>query len=787
MFDTEALFLVDDQQAEIAEADVGRKDAVGADEDVDLTGFAPLDRVGHLRAGAEARQHFHFHRERHQAFLEAFEVLLREDGGRHQHGDLLAVHHRLERGADGDLGLAVADVAADQAIHRLGRFHVAFDLVNGTLLVRGLGVGEGRLELALPGRVLAEGVSGQGFAHRRRLQQPRGEVLHGARGVGFFAVPTTPAEFVQARVAAADADVTRQQMRLRHRQVQARTGVVFDRQDFLLAFVELDLDQAQILADAVVDMNHQLAGMNVGPVLETHALRLGAFADFGVRVVLAAHHFADAVEVGLGDDQAARGFVEKAAGELTDAFDQRVRTAEVGEVAVVEAVAGALAVEPEFDLPRRDLGARLVGDLAEEQGPLLLDAFGIDEVRGEVRQAGAGAQSEVDGGGAALDLLVAVFAFVFGPGLGDQRTAENLRVRGRPRFDLFEGLHQVVAVGVEQGGFVHGGVFARQRRFLPEQQGVGGQEVEHRADERLGVAVGEGVAGGREHDGVGGLFVLGRWYRTLRGRIERADGFQFVAEELETQRVGQVGRPQVEQAAAAHGFAAFDHFEAEIVAEVLQQLGELVGVAFVAETEFEALLLQRLWRQGALHQRLHGGGDQQAAVGGRFVVRAWFVQVEQGLQHVQPVAGEVLRDASLAGQGFPAGIVEQAFERGAVGEVGSERMQVLVERFQRARPFDDAQNRRLGVPFCQHPRRMGIARHGQFAHVADLPGAQLLRQVRDGLVLCDTFGWFGDRLPYRLVFATFIVTLVLRVCSLLHMVGFQGDDVWKCLRSVYRN
>ena len=45
-------------------------------------------------------------------------VLLGQDGRRHQHGDLLAVVDRLERGADGDLGLAVADVAADEAVHR---------------------------------------------------------------------------------------------------------------------------------------------------------------------------------------------------------------------------------------------------------------------------------------------------------------------------------------------------------------------------------------------------------------------------------------------------------------------------------------------------------------------------------------------------------------------------------------------------------------------------------------------------------------------------------------------
>jgi hypothetical protein len=41
-------------------------------------------------------------------------MLLREDRGRHEHRDLLVVHHGLERGADRDLGLAVAHVAADQ-------------------------------------------------------------------------------------------------------------------------------------------------------------------------------------------------------------------------------------------------------------------------------------------------------------------------------------------------------------------------------------------------------------------------------------------------------------------------------------------------------------------------------------------------------------------------------------------------------------------------------------------------------------------------------------------------
>jgi hypothetical protein len=49
-----------------------------------------------------------------QALGEGAEVLLGEDRGRRQHQHLLAVVGGLERRAQRDLGLAVADVAADQ-------------------------------------------------------------------------------------------------------------------------------------------------------------------------------------------------------------------------------------------------------------------------------------------------------------------------------------------------------------------------------------------------------------------------------------------------------------------------------------------------------------------------------------------------------------------------------------------------------------------------------------------------------------------------------------------------
>ena len=52
-------------------------------------------------------------------------VLLGEHGGGHQHRHLAAVGHRLERRAQRDLGLAVADVARDQPVHGPRALHVA--------------------------------------------------------------------------------------------------------------------------------------------------------------------------------------------------------------------------------------------------------------------------------------------------------------------------------------------------------------------------------------------------------------------------------------------------------------------------------------------------------------------------------------------------------------------------------------------------------------------------------------------------------------------------------------
>ena len=121
----EAVLLVDDDQAEVVELHALLDQLVRADDDVELAVGHVLQRLGLFLGGAEARQFGDLHRPVGEAVGEILEMLLGEQRGRHQHRDLLAVHRRDEGGAQRDLGLAEADIAADQPVHRLAGLQVA--------------------------------------------------------------------------------------------------------------------------------------------------------------------------------------------------------------------------------------------------------------------------------------------------------------------------------------------------------------------------------------------------------------------------------------------------------------------------------------------------------------------------------------------------------------------------------------------------------------------------------------------------------------------------------------
>ena len=153
----EALLLVDDEQAEVLELArrslsrrwVPMTQSTSPDASPSMTSVA-------WAGGEEAAERLDPDRVAGEAVGERVAVLGGEQRRRREHGDLLAVLDRLERGADRDLGLAEADVAAHQAVHRVRPLHVGLDVGDRRALVGRLDVREGVLHLvpatACPGR-----------------------------------------------------------------------------------------------------------------------------------------------------------------------------------------------------------------------------------------------------------------------------------------------------------------------------------------------------------------------------------------------------------------------------------------------------------------------------------------------------------------------------------------------------------------------------------------------------------------------------------------------------------
>ena len=192
--DAEALLLVDDQQAEVLEPHVARQQAVGADDDVELA----LGQRGHRLAaarpccGSATASPTRTGKSR-EALGERAEVLLGEHRGRRQHRHLLAAQHREQDRAQRDLGLAVADVAADQAVHRLAVLHVGEHASIALRLIGRLLERERRLELAEHRVGRRESVPGQRRALGVELQQLLGELARlGRRPAARFSCQVLP-------------------------------------------------------------------------------------------------------------------------------------------------------------------------------------------------------------------------------------------------------------------------------------------------------------------------------------------------------------------------------------------------------------------------------------------------------------------------------------------------------------------------------------------------------------------------------------------------------------------
>ena len=98
---------------------------MSADENIDFTFGNLLQNLRLLFGATETGQHLNAYRPVGKAVAEVVEVLLSEQGGRYQHGNLLVILYGEEGGTHRDFGFTKADITTHQAVHGQRLTHIA--------------------------------------------------------------------------------------------------------------------------------------------------------------------------------------------------------------------------------------------------------------------------------------------------------------------------------------------------------------------------------------------------------------------------------------------------------------------------------------------------------------------------------------------------------------------------------------------------------------------------------------------------------------------------------------
>src|SRR5690606_23114683 len=170
--------------------------------------------------------------------------------------------------AERDLGLAEADVAADDAVHRLVALQVVEHLLDRRELV--VGLLERKLErealVALVVELVANAAARGAF--RVEVQQLGRDVARLLRGLALGLRPLIRAEAVQRRMLRVRARVARDEMQVVHGHVELVAARVFQHEELGQYAVDLEGLQTLITADAVILVDDRSADAQIGQLAD---------------------------------------------------------------------------------------------------------------------------------------------------------------------------------------------------------------------------------------------------------------------------------------------------------------------------------------------------------------------------------------------------------------------------------------------------------------------------------------------------------------------------------------
>ena len=188
-------------------------------------------------------------------------MLFCQEGRRRDEGDLVSGARGGVDGAHRHFGFAEADVAADDAVHRLRAGKVGEDGVDGGLLVGGGGEGEFGGKRGLGGGVVRDGDAGGGFAFGVEGKQFGGGIVQAGADFAPRALPAFAAQFVQRRAVRVAAAVAGDEVDVGGGDVEFGAFGVGDGNEFVA--VVFEFFEAEVAADAKVGVDDGGAGAQV--------------------------------------------------------------------------------------------------------------------------------------------------------------------------------------------------------------------------------------------------------------------------------------------------------------------------------------------------------------------------------------------------------------------------------------------------------------------------------------------------------------------------------------------
>ena len=647
------MLLVHHHQAQVAELHVVRQQPVGADHDVRpparqrLAG--PLDLPGRRQAG----QRDDFDRFAREALRQRLPVLLAQHGGRHQECDLPAGGDGQEGRAGGDLGLAEADVAAHQAVHRTGPAHVRQHFFGGAALVRRVLERKARLELFVAGVGSRKLEPRQRLARGDHRHQLVGHVLHRPAGAALALGPARSAEPVERRGRLVGVGIALHLAKLRDRDVELVAAREAQQQELLFHAPGHQLGEPAIAADPVLGVDQQIVDLDLGQAVDGLAAARGAHrAPTHARaedVLLGQQHqpLAGPVEA-LGElrgrhidlagvrprvqrrprRRGERQLERVVPQDVDQTFRRRGRGAQQAHAAaglgpvrqpVRERLQGAPRAAPRLDLPPQPAVVR--------RAQVLPQLLGVGARRTQrVQQDRPARQQQVAGVVAAQVERIRVR---YQPVLqsGPLAAGPDLLAEFRPPLSAGLGV-----VDHDQGGIRHvvehpfhalvqqrlqvldarGRVLAPQRLGQRVDIGLGdarfAPQLAHALHQRVGrVRQAERARGDRHHVVE---FVPG----ALGGRIERPHRADLAIVEFDAHRALELGRKQIEDASAGGDLAALLHQRGVVVAGRDQHVEQRVPVDRHAPLQVGRAAAQLGAGRDEPQQRRQGSDEGERAV-----------------------------------------------------------------------------------------------------------------------------------------------------------------------------